>query len=243
MGGESVWNLENIFTGWTDVELSEKGLQEAKESGQLLKEKGYKFDVVYTSVLRRAVQTAWISLAGSDNFAMPVINSWRLNERHYGGLQGLNKAETAQKHGEDQVKIWRRSYDVPPPSIEVSDSRHPANDSLYSAVPRSALPGAESLKLTVERVLPFWNDHIAPAIMSGKSVFVVAHGNSIRAICKHLENMSEAAVLELNIPTGVPLVYELDDNLEFLNKFYLLDPDEVAKKIAAVAAQASVKKD
>merc|ERR1712137_289922 len=234
--------LENIFTGWTDVELSEKGLQEAKESGQLLKYKGYKFDVVYTSVLRRAVQTAWISLAGSDNFAMPVINSWRLNERHYGGLQGLNKAETAQKHGEDQVKIWRRSYDVPPPSIEVSDPRHPANDSLYSAVPRSALPGAESLKLTVERVLPFWNDQIAPCILAGRSVLVTAHGNSLRAICKHIENMSETEVLEFNIPTGVPLVYELDDGLRFIRKYYLMDPDVVAKKIAAVAAQGSAKK-
>jgi len=240
--GESVWNVANIFTGWADVDLSPNGEMEAVEAGKCLKEKGFKFDVVFTSMLRRSIKTAWTALAHSENFSMPIINTWRLNERHYGALQGLNKAETAAKHGDEQVKIWRRSYDIPPPSIELSDSRHPANDPLYKNVPRAALPGAESLKLTVERVLPFWFDSIAPCVMSGRSVLVAAHGNSLRAICKYLEDMSEKEVLELNIPTGVPLVYELDRNLCFLKKYYLMDPDEVAKKMAAVAAQGQAKK-
>jgi len=240
--GESVWNVANIFTGWADVDLSEAGVQEAIEAGKCLKEKAYKFDIVFTSVLRRAVKTAWTALMHSENFAMPIVNSWRLNERHYGGLQGLNKAETAAKHGDAQVKIWRRSYDVPPPAIEMSDPRHPSNDPLYRSVPKQALPGAESLKLTVDRVLPYWHDHIAPCVMAGKTVLVAAHGNSLRAICKYLEGMSEEEVLELNIPTGAPLVYELDDNLKFIKKYYLMDPDEVAKKMAAVAAQGAAKK-
>lgn len=239
--GESVWNVANIFTGWTDVDLSEHGKQEAVEAGLSLKKQGFKFDVVFTSVLRRAVETAWTVCTHSDNFAMPIVNSWRLNERHYGGLQGLNKADTAAKYGEHQVKVWRRSFDVPPPPIEVSDSRHPANDSVYKDVPKAALPGAESLKLTIDRVLPFWFDQIAPSIKMGKSVLVAAHGNSLRAICKYLEGMSEAEVLEFNIPTAVPLVYELDDNLEFIRKYYLIDEQDLKRKMDDVAAQGQVK--
>jgi 2,3-bisphosphoglycerate-dependent phosphoglycerate mutase len=239
--GESVWNVENIFTGWHDVDLSEAGKQEAVAAGKMLKDNKFKFDIVFTSVLRRAIRTAWTALMESDNFSMPVINTWRLNERHYGGLQGLNKADTAAKYGDDQVKIWRRSYDVPPPEMPTADPCHPSNDPLYRSVPKSALPGAESLKLTVDRVLPFWFDAIAPCIMSGKSVMVAAHGNSLRAICKYLENMSESEVLEFNIPTGVPLVYELDKDLNFCKKYYLMDPEEVAKKVAAVANQGKAK--
>jgi len=235
--GESVWNVANIFTGWADVDLSETGKAEAVAAGECLKEKGFTFDIVFTSMLRRAIKTAWTALMHSDNYTMPIVNSWRLNERHYGALQGLNKAETAAQHGEAQVKIWRRSYDVPPPSIEEDDERHPSKDPLYSSVPVKALPGAESLKLTVDRVLPFWFDSIAPCIMSGKSVLVAAHGNSLRAICKFLEDMSEEEVLELNIPTGVPLVYELDSKLNFVRKYYLMDEEEVAAKMAAVANQ------
>merc|ERR1711933_493732 len=240
--GESQWNVANIFTGWHDIDLSENGVAEAVEAGKCLKEKGYKFDIVFTSKLRRAIRTAWTVCTHSENFSMPIINSWRLNERHYGGLQGLNKADTAAKYGDDQVKIWRRSFDIPPPELEASDPRHPCNDPLYASVPTAALPGAESLKLTIERVLPMWNDQIAPCVMAGKSVLVAAHGNSLRAICKYLENMSEAEVLELNIPTSVPLVYELDENMGFIKKYYLMDPDEVAAKMAAVAAQGSAKK-
>eukprot|EP00404_Azadinium_spinosum_P005905 CAMPEP_0180435920 /NCGR_PEP_ID=MMETSP1036_2-20121128/10740_1 /TAXON_ID=632150 /ORGANISM="Azadinium spinosum, Strain 3D9" /LENGTH=333 /DNA_ID=CAMNT_0022441881 /DNA_START=1 /DNA_END=999 /DNA_ORIENTATION=+ len=212
--GESEWNVANIFTGWADVDLSEKGQAEAVEAGKCLKEKGFRFDVVFSSVLKRAIKTAWTACWHSDNFSMPIINTWRLNERHYGALQGLNKAETAAKHGDEQVKIWRRSYDIPPPAIDKTDPRHPLNDSMYKSVPAGALPGAESLALTVDRVLPFWFDNIAPCIMARRSVLVSAHGNSLRAICKYLENMSEKEVLDLNIPTGVPLVYELNSDLE-----------------------------
>jgi 2,3-bisphosphoglycerate-dependent phosphoglycerate mutase len=240
--GESEWNVANIFTGWHDVDLSPAGAQEAIAAGKALKEKGFKFDIVFTSVLRRAIKTAWTALMESENFAMPIVNTWRLNERHYGGLQGLNKADTAAKYGDDQVKIWRRSYDIPPPEIEQSDARHPSNDPMYRHVPKSALPGAESLKITVDRVLPFWFDHIAPCVMAGKSVLVSAHGNSLRAICKYIEGMSEAEVLDFNIPTAVPLVYELDQDLKFIKKYYLMDPDELAKKQAAVAAQGQAKK-
>merc|ERR1712146_644303 len=193
---------------------------------------GFKFDIVFTSVLRRAIKTAWTALMESENFAMPIVNTWRLNERHYGGLQGLNKADTAAKYGDDQVKIWRRSYDIPPPEI----------DPMCRHVPKSALPGAESLKITVDRVLPFWFDHIAPCVMAGKSVLVSAHGNSLRAICKYIEGMSEAEVLEFNIPTAVPLVYELDKDLKFAKKYYLMDEAEVKAKMAAVAAQGQAKK-
>jgi 2,3-bisphosphoglycerate-dependent phosphoglycerate mutase len=239
--GESVWNVANIFTGWTDVDLSENGKQEAIEAGKCLKEKGFKFDIVFTSVLRRAVQTAWTVCTHSENFAMPIVNSWRLNERHYGGLQGLNKADTAAKYGDDKVKIWRRSFDVPPPTIETSDERHPSNDPLYKNVPVAALPGAESLKLTIDRVLPVWFDQIAPCIMANKSVLVAAHGNSLRAICKFLEDMSEEQILEFNIPTAVPLVYELDDNLKFIKKYYLMDEEELKAKMEAVANQGKAK--
>jgi len=236
--GESEWNVANIFTGWHDVDLSPAGHEEAIAAGKCLKEKGFKFDIVFTSVLRRAIKTAWTALMHSENFAMPIVNTWRLNERHYGGLQGLNKADTAAKYGDDQVKIWRRSYDIPPPEIEASDPRHPCNDPMYKHVPKSALPGAESLAITVDRVLPFWFDHIAPCVMAGKSVLVSAHGNSLRAICKYLEGMSEKEVLDFNIPTAVPLVYELkEEDLSFVQKYYLMDPDEVAAKMAAVAAQ------
>jgi 2,3-bisphosphoglycerate-dependent phosphoglycerate mutase len=240
--GESEWNVANIFTGWHDVDLSPAGALEAIAAGQKLKEKGYKFDIVFTSVLRRAIKTAWTALMESENFAMPIVNTWRLNERHYGGLQGLNKADTAAKYGDDQVKIWRRSYDIPPPEIESSDARHPCNDPMYRHVPKSALPGAESLKITVDRVLPFWFDHIAPCVMAGKSVLVSAHGNSLRAICKYIEGMSEAEVLEFNIPTAVPLVYELDQDLKFIKKYYLMDKAELDAKLAAVAAQGTAKK-
>jgi len=239
--GESDWNVKNIFTGWADVDLSENGKLEAVEAGRMLKSAGFKFNIVFTSVLRRAIRTAWTALMESDNFSMPVINTWRLNERHYGGLQGLNKGETAAKHGDDQVKIWRRSYDIPPPSIDHSDPRHPCNDPVYRHVPKAALPGAESLALTVARVLPFWFDTIAPCVMAGKSVMVAAHGNSLRAICKYIEGMSQEEVLDLNIPTGVPLVYELDTNMDFLQKYYLMDPAEVAKKLQAVANQGKAK--
>lgn len=217
--------------------MTPAGKAEAVAAGKCLKEKGYRFDIVFTSMLRRAIKTAWTTLSHSENFTMPIINTWRLNERHYGALQGLNKAETAAEHGEAQVKIWRRSYDIPPPEISVDDARHPSKDPLYAHVPASALPGAESLKLTVDRVLPFWFDSIAPCIMANRSVLVAAHGNSLRAICKYLEKMSEEEVLELNIPTGVPLVYELDEQLNFVRKYYLMDEEEVKAKMAAVANQ------
>jgi len=235
--GESLWNVENIFTGWHDIDLSPAGTEEAKAAGKCLKEKGFKFDIVFTSMLQRAIKTTWIACMESGNVCMPIINHWRLNERHYGGLQGLNKAETAKKHGDEQVKIWRRSYDVPPPEIDTTDERHPCNDAKYVSVPAAFLPGAESLKLTVDRVLPFWADQIAPCIMAGKSVLVSAHGNSLRALCKYIEGMSEKEVLDLNIPTATPLCYELDSQLKFVKKYYLMDPDEVAAKVAAVAAQ------
>jgi len=239
--GESEWNVKNIFTGWEDVDLSPAGELEAVEAGKCLKEKGYKFDIVFTSVLKRAVKTAWTALRESDNFSMPIINSWRLNERHYGGLQGLNKAETAAKHGDEQVKIWRRSFDVPPPSIDKSDPRHPSKNPIYKSVPANALPGAESLKLTIERVLPFWNDTIAPCVMAGKVPLVAAQGNSLRALCMYIEGMSETEVLELNIPTAVPLVYELDEDLQFVRKYYLMDEEELKQKMAAVANQGKAK--
>lgn len=240
--GESLWNVQNIFTGWHDIDLSEKGKVEARDAGLALKEKAFRFDIVFTSVLRRAIQTAWTVCTYSENFAMPIVNNWRLNERHYGGLQGLNKSETAEKYGEQQVKIWRRSFDIPPLPVSESDPRHPANDPLYASVPKAALPGAESLKLTIDRVLPFWFDSIAPCVMAGKSVLVAAHGNSLRAICMYLEGMSEDEVLEFNIPTAVPLCYELDKDLKFVKKYYLMEGPEIDAKIAAVAAQGTVKK-
>ena len=236
--GQSTWNLENRFTGWTDVDLTDLGKVEAAEAGALLKEGGYDFDIAYTSVLKRAIKTLNIIQDVMDRDWLPVVRAWQLNERHYGALQGLNKAETAKEYGEEQVKIWRRSYDVPPPALESDDSRHPRFDRRYASLTPEQLPATESLKITLERVLPFWDSTLAPEIKSGKRLLVVAHGNSIRAMVKYLDNMSEAEILELNIPTGLPLVYELDKNLKPITKDYLGDPEEAAKKAAAVANQA-----
>jgi 2,3-bisphosphoglycerate-dependent phosphoglycerate mutase len=239
--GQSTWNLENRFTGWTDVGLTELGGSEAHEAGRLLREGGYVFDVAYTSVLRRAIQTLWIVLQEMNLEWIPVVNAWELNERHYGALQGLNKAETAAKFGEAQVKIWRRSYDTPPPALELNDERHPRFDPRYASLSPEQLPATESLKITLERVLPYWQSTLAPAIKSGRQVLVAAHGNSIRAMVKYLDNISEADITELNIPTGLPLVYELDAELKPIKSYYLGDPEEAAKKAAAVANQAKVK--
>lgn len=239
--GESQWNKENRFTGWHDVDLSEKGLQEASAAGRRLKESGYEFDVAFTSVLTRAIRTLWIVLDEMQQMYVPVHRHWRLNERHYGALQGLNKAETAAKHGEDQVKIWRRSFDIPPPLLEPSDERCPVNDPRYAALDSQALPMAESLKDTIARVLPYWHDAIVPAIRAGKRTVIAAHGNSLRALVKYLDDMSDEAVLELNIPTGLPLVYELDSTLRPVSKEYLGDAAEVEKLMAAVANQGQAK--
>ncbi len=239
--GQSTWNLENRFTGWTDVGLTDLGVSEAHEAGKLLREGGYVFDVAYTSVLRRAIQTLWIVLQEMNLEWIPVINAWQLNERHYGALQGLNKAETAAKFGEAQVKIWRRSYDTPPPALELDDERHPRFDPRYASLTPEQLPATESLKITLDRVLPYWQSTLAPAIKSGQRVLVAAHGNSIRAMVKYLDNISEADITELNIPTGLPLVYELDENLKPIKSYYLGDPEEAARKAAAVANQAKVK--
>jgi len=239
--GESIWNKENRFTGWTDVDLSEKGREEAKQAGELLKKEGYLFDVAYTSVLKRAIRTLWSVLDEMDLMWIPVHRDWRLNERHYGALQGLNKAETAQKHGEEQVKIWRRSYDIPPPALEKSDERYPGNDPRYKQLSEQELPLTESLKETVARVMPAWNETIAPAIKSGKKVVIAAHGNSLRALVKYLDNVSESDILGLNIPTGMPLVYELDAELKPIKRYYLGDEDAVKKAMEAVANQGKVK--
>ncbi|SBT35219.1 phosphoglycerate mutase, putative [Plasmodium ovale wallikeri] len=239
--GESTWNKENKFTGWTDVPLSEKGEQEAIAAGNYLKEKNFRFDVVYTSVLKRAICTTWNVLKTADLLHVPVIKTWRLNERHYGSLQGLNKSETAKKYGEEQVKIWRRSYDIPPPKLDKEDSRWPGHNVVYKNIPKDALPFTECLKDTVERVLPFWFDHIAPDILANKKVLVSAHGNSLRGLVKHLDSLTEADVLELNIPTGVPLVYELDENLKPIKHYYLLDSEELKKKMDEVANQGKAK--
>ncbi len=239
--GQSTWNLENRFTGWTDVGLTDLGREEAHEAGKLLREGGYVFDVAYTSVLRRAIQTLWTVLEEMNLEWIPVTNAWQLNERHYGALQGLNKAETAQKFGEAQVKIWRRSYDVPPPALELDDERHPRFDPRYASLAPEQLPATKSLKITLERVLPYWHSTLSPMIKSGKRVIIGAHGNSIRALVKYLDNISEADITELNIPTGLPLVYELDDDLKPIKSYYLGDPEEAAQKAAAVANQAKVK--
>jgi 2,3-bisphosphoglycerate-dependent phosphoglycerate mutase len=219
--GESTWNKENRFTGWTDVDLTARGREEALTAGQLVKAAGLTFDVAYTSLLKRAIRTCWITLDELDLLWLPVWRSWRLNERHYGALQGLNKAETAAKHGDDQVKIWRRSYDVPPPALTRDDPRHAANDPRYASMPQDDLPLTESLKDTVARFLPYWDDTIAPAIHDGKRVLIVAHGNSLRALVKYLDHISDKDILELNIPTGVPLVYELDQDLTARRSYYL----------------------
>ncbi|GAB4565684.1 MAG: 2,3-diphosphoglycerate-dependent phosphoglycerate mutase [Anaerolineales bacterium] len=239
--GQSAWNLENRFTGWTDVDLTDLGKAEAAEAGTLLKEAGYDFDIAYTSVLKRAIKTLNIIQDVMDRDWLPVVRAWQLNERHYGALQGLNKAETAKQYGEDQVKIWRRSYDVPPPALELTDERHPKFDRRYASLTPEQLPATESLKITLDRVLPYWNSTLAPEIKSGKRLLVVAHGNSIRALVKYLDDMSEADIIELNIPTGLPLVYELDENLKPIKSYYLGDPEEAAKKAAAVANQAKAK--
>ncbi len=239
--GESTWNKENRFTGWTDVDLNEKGIEEARASGKILKEEGFDFDIAYTSVLKRALRTLWLCLEGMDRLWIPVEKNWRLNERHYGALQGLNKAETAEKHGEEQVLIWRRSYDIPPPALEKSDERFPGNFPAYKDVDEADLPTTESLKLTVDRFLPYWFDTIAPTIKAGKKVLIAAHGNSLRALVKYLDNVSEEDIIKLNIPTGVPLVYELDNDLKPIKHYYLGDQDEIAAKAAAVAAQGKKK--
>ncbi|HEY9071254.1 MAG TPA: 2,3-diphosphoglycerate-dependent phosphoglycerate mutase [Candidatus Ozemobacteraceae bacterium] len=240
--GESTWNKENRFTGWTDVDLSDKGVEEAHKAGRILKEKGFTFDVAYTSVLKRAIRTLWITLDEMDLMWIPVHRSWRLNERHYGALQGLNKAETAAKYGDKQVLIWRRSYDTMPPALEPTDERYPGRDPRYAGLAQSDVPLTESLKETVARFLPYWNETIAPVIKSGKKVLIAAHGNSLRALVKHLDNVSEQEITELNIPTGMPLVYELDAQLKPIKHYYIGDPAEVAKAMEAVANQGKAKK-
>ena len=232
--GESIWNKENLFTGWTDVDLSEQGKAEAKRAGELLKAEGFAFDVAFTSVLKRAIRTLWIALDELDLMWIPVEHSWRLNERHYGALQGLNKAQTAAKYGDEQVLVWRRSYDIPPPPLEESDPR-------YQGLSKAELPLTECLKDTVARFLPYWHKEIVPTIQSGKRVIVAAHGNSLRALVKYLDNISDQDIVSLNIPTGVPLVYELDAQLKPIRHDYLGDPEEVARAAAAVAAQGKAK--
>jgi 2,3-bisphosphoglycerate-dependent phosphoglycerate mutase len=236
--GESTWNKENRFTGWTDVDLTDKGRDEAREAGRLLKTEGFVFDVAFTSVLTRAIRTLWLALDELDMMWIPVHPSWRLNERHYGGLQGLNKAETAARHGDAQVKIWRRSYDIPPPPLAADDDRHPGKDRRYASLTPNELPLTESLKETVARFLPHWHGAIAPAIRSGQRVIIAAHGNSLRALVKYLDNVSEKDIVELNIPTGIPLVYELDDALKPIRRYYLGDQEAAARKAQAVANQA-----
>jgi len=239
--GFSTWNKENRFTGWTDVDLADEGRQEAAEAGRLLKEGGYVFDIAYTSVLKRAVRTLWIALDVLDLMWTPVEKNWRLNERHYGALQGLNKAETAAKFGDEQIKIWRRSYSTPPPELALDDPRHPSHDPRYQSLKPSELPRTESLKDTVARFLPYWHDTIAPAVKSGKRVLIAAHGNSLRALVKYLDNMSEQEIVELNIPTGIPLVYELDDDLKPIRHYYLGDPAAARAAAARVASQSKAK--
>ena len=239
--GESEWNKANLFTGWTDVELSEKGMGEAKEAGRVLKEAGYDFDVCYTSYLKRAIHTLNFALDAMDRAWLPIHKSWKLNERHYGALQGLNKSETAEKYGEDQVKIWRRSFNVAPPALEADDPRNPALQEQYRNEKNESLPLKESLEDTIARVVPYFENVIAPDMKAGKRVLITAHGNSIRALVKYFENLSEAEILEVNIPTGVPLVYEFDDNMKFIKKEYLGDQEAIAAKMNAVAKQGSKK--
>jgi 2,3-bisphosphoglycerate-dependent phosphoglycerate mutase len=239
--GESTWNKENRFTGWTDVDLSEKGRSEAANAGRLLKESGFAFDIAYTSVLKRAIRTLWMALEELDRMWIPVHHSWRLNERHYGGLQGLNKAETAEKFGDSQVKLWRRSYDVPPPALDDGDPRTGAGDPRYADMSAAELPRTECLKDTVARFLPYWHETIAPTVKSGKSVVIAAHGNSLRALVKYLDNISDEEIVELNIPTGQPLVYELDANLKPLRHYYLGNEDAIRAAMQAVANQGKAK--
>ena len=235
--GESTWNLENRFTGWTDVDLTATGVEQAKNAGRLLKAEGYDFDLAYTSVLKRAIRTLWLTMDEMDMMCLPVVNDWRLNERHYGALQGLDKGETAAKYGDAQVLVWRRSYDTPPPALEPQDPRSERSDVRYAQLDPSQVPLTECLKDTVARVLPFWNESIAPAILSGKRVVVAAHGNSIRALIKYLDGISDDAIVGVNVPNGIPLVYELDANLKPSRHYYLGDAEAAAKAAAAVAAQ------
>ena len=236
--GESDWNRENRFTGWTDVDLSEKGIAEARAAGKLLRSEGYAFDLAYTSVLKRAIRTLWIALDELEQMWLPVEKSWRLNERHYGALQGLNKAEMAAKFGEEQVLVWRRSYDTRPEALDINDPRYEGRDPRYAGV---KVPLTECLKDTVARVVPYWESTLAPAVRSGKRVLIAAHGNSMRALVKHLDRISDEAIVKVNIPTGIPLVYELDDALKPARHYYLGDPEEVARRVASVAAQGKVK--
>ena len=235
--GQSHWNLENRFTGWKDVDLSEQGVGEATKAGELLREEGFEFDVAHTSVLKRAIRTLWIAMDRLDQMWIPVHRTWRLNERHYGALQGLNKKETAEKHGDEQVLIWRRSYDIQPPALTKDDERYPGNDRRYADLTDDQLPVTECLKDTVERVLPYWNERIVPDIKGGKTVLIAAHGNSLRALKKHLDQMSDEEIMGVNIPTGVPLVYELDAELRPIKSEYLGDQDAVRSAMEAVAAQ------
>ena len=237
--GQSDWNLKNLFTGWKDVDLTDKGRQEASDAGKLLRELGYEFDIAYTSVLKRAIRTLWIMLDEMDQMWIPVVRDWRLNERHYGALTGLNKAETAAKYGDEQVHIWRRSYDIPPPELDLDDDRHPVNDPRYAGI--AGLPASESLKTTLERVKPCWDGVVAPDLAAGKDVLISAHGNSLRALVKMLDEVSDEDITGFNIPTGIPLAYELDDDLKPVSREFLGDPEAVAKAAAAVAAQGKAK--
>jgi 2,3-bisphosphoglycerate-dependent phosphoglycerate mutase len=239
--GESTWNRENRFTGWTDVGLSEKGIEEARTAGVTMLQAGYTFDIAFTSVLKRAIKTLWLALEEMDRMWIPIENAWQLNERHYGALQGLNKSETVHKHGEQQVLIWRRSYDIPPPALADDDARAPRRDPRYQALPHASLPLTESLKDTVERVLPYWESTLAPAIRSGRRVLITSHGNSLRALVKHLDGISDHEIASLNIPTGIPLIYQLDDDLRPIKHFYLGDPEAVARATQAVVNQTARK--
>ena len=239
--GQSIWNMENRFTGWHDVDLSEQGVKEATKAGQSLKAEGFQFDIAYTSVLKRAIRTLWITLDQIDQMYIDVHRSWRLNERHYGALQGLNKAETAKEYGEDQVKVWRRSFDTPPPALEKTDERYPGLDPRYKNMEPADVPTTECLKDTIERFLPHWFDTIVPTIKAGKSVLIAAHGNSLRGLVKHLDNVSDDDIISLNIPTGLPLVYELDTDLKPIKSYYLGDEEEVKKAMAEVANQGKAK--
>src|SRR5436190_19867786 len=239
--GESAWNKENRFTGWTDVDLTDRGVEEARGAGRLLAREGYDFDCTFTSVLTRAIRTLHLALEEMDRLWLPEEKDWRLNERHYGALQGLNKAETAAKFGEEQVLVWRRSYDVPPPALDPGDERHPGHDRRYAAVDRAAIPLTECLKDTVARVVPYWEERIAPRVAAGDRVLVAAHGNSLRALIKFFDGMSDAAIVAENVPTGIPLVYELDDSLKARRRYYLGDPEAVAAAMHSVAAQGKAK--
>jgi 2,3-bisphosphoglycerate-dependent phosphoglycerate mutase len=239
--GESTWNKENRFTGWTDVDLSEKGVEEAHEAGRTLRKEGYVFDIAYTSVLKRAIRTLWVMLDELDQMWIPVHCHWRLNERHYGALQGLDKAEMAARYGEDQVRVWRRSYDTQPPALERKDPRHSGSDPRYRELKEEEIPLCESLKDTVNRFLPYWHETLAPAVRSGKRILVSAHGNSMRALVKYFDNISDDAIVNVNIPTGIPLVYELDNYLAPMRHYYLGDPVRVREAIESVAAQGRAK--